>query len=188
MNLKRRDFFAAGASAVAVATLSSGIAAQPAAASGVRILVSPEQLRPAYAYIIVGAGSAGCVLAHRLARTGRRVLLVEAGGPANLPAIADPPDWPKLQGGEVDWRYSTIPQPGLGGRIVPYPRGKVVGDRVPSTLSPISGATLPHTIAGQRGGAMLTSCHISSAQRRFLVERALGEAATVLCMYSHSPT
>jgi len=61
-------------------------------------------------------------------------------------------------------------------------------DRVPSTLSRISGATLPHTIVGQRGGATLTSCHISSAQRRFLVERALGEAATVLCMYSHSPT
>src|SRR5271170_6861410 len=140
MNLKRRGFLAAGASAVAVATLSSGIAAEPAAASGVRILVSPEQLRPAYAYIIVGAGSAGCVLAHRLARTGRQVLLVEAGGPANLPAIADPPDWPKLQGGEVDWRYSTIQQPGLDGRIVPYPRGKVVG-----------GSSAINALAYQRG-------------------------------------
>ncbi len=41
MNLNRRDFFAAGASGVAVATLSSGIAAEPTAASGVRILISP---------------------------------------------------------------------------------------------------------------------------------------------------
>jgi choline dehydrogenase len=55
------------------------------------------------------------------------VLLVEAGGPATLRAIADPPDWPELQGSSVDWRYATIPQPGLGGRIVPYPRGKVIG-------------------------------------------------------------
>ena len=125
---------------MAVATLSSGIAAEPTAASGVRILISPEQLRPAYAYIIVGAGSAGCVLAHRLARTGRQVLLVEAGGTANLPTIADPPDWPKLQGGEVDWRYSTIAQAGLDGRIVPYPRGKVVG-----------GSSAINALAYQRG-------------------------------------
>jgi choline dehydrogenase len=105
----------------------SGIARPAVAAPGVRILVSPEQLSPAYDYVIVGAGSAGCVLAHRLGRAGRRVLLIEAGGPAKLAAIANPPDWPKLQGSQADWRYSTIPQPGLGGRVVPYPRGRVVG-------------------------------------------------------------
>jgi len=62
---------------MAIVTLSSGIAAQPAGAPGVRFLVSPEQLRPTYAYIIVGAGSAGCVLAHRLARSGRRAIAIE---------------------------------------------------------------------------------------------------------------
>lgn len=97
------------------------------AAPGVRRLSHPEQRRPAYDYAIVGAGSAGCVLAHRLGRAGRRVLLIEAGGPANLPAIADPPDWPQLQGSQVDWRYATIPQPHLGGRIIACPRGKKVG-------------------------------------------------------------
>jgi len=104
------------------------------------ILVSPEQLRPAYDYVIVGAGSAGCVLAHRLGQARRRVLLIEAGGPATLAAIADPPDWPQLQGSPVDWRYATTPQPGLGGRIVPYPRGKVVG-----------GSSAINALAYQRG-------------------------------------
>ncbi|HJS86724.1 MAG TPA: GMC oxidoreductase [Acetobacteraceae bacterium] len=113
------------------AALGGGLAlsgyARPAAASGVRTLTSTSQLRPVYDYAIIGAGSSGCVLAHRLARAGRQVLLIEAGGPADLPAIADPPDWPQLQGSPVDWRYKTVPQAGLGGRVVPYPRGKVLG-------------------------------------------------------------
>ncbi|SHH09119.1 GMC family oxidoreductase [Bradyrhizobium erythrophlei] len=97
------------------------------AASGVRVLQSPEQLHSAYDYVIVGAGSAGCVLAHRLGLAGRRVLLIEAGSQAKLAAIADPPEWPKLQGSQVDWCYLTVPQSGLGGRIIRCPRGKVVG-------------------------------------------------------------
>jgi choline dehydrogenase-like flavoprotein len=110
------------------------------AGMGVRILVSHEQLRGAYDYAIVGAGSAGCVLAHRLGRAGWQVLIIEAGDPAKLPAITDPPDWPALQGSAVDWRYSTVPQHGLGGRIIPYPRGKVVG-----------GSSAINALAYQRG-------------------------------------
>lgn len=105
----------------------SGVGASARAASGVRILTSSEQLRRSYDTVIVGAGSAGCVLAHRLGRAGRRVLVIEAGGRPNLPAVADPPLWPTLSGSDLDWRYATVPQPGLAGRIVPYPRGKGVG-------------------------------------------------------------
>lgn len=131
----RRKVLALGSGA----TLSA-VARPPIAAAGVRTFVSPQQLRPTYDYVIIGAGSAGCVLAHRLGRAGRRVLIVEAGGAATLPAIAIPPDWPKLQGSPVDWRYSTVPQPGLGGRVVSYPRGKVVG-----------GSSTINALAYQRG-------------------------------------
>jgi choline dehydrogenase-like flavoprotein len=79
-------------------------------------------------HVIVGAGSAGCVLANRLsADRDRGVLLLEAGGPATLPEIAVPADWPRLSGSAVDWRYATTAQSGLRGRVVPYPRGKVLG-------------------------------------------------------------
>ena len=125
-SLGRRAAMIAGAG-----LLTSGAAAPALAAAGMRRLDSAEQLRPAYDVVIVGAGSAGCVLANRLGRAGRRVLVIEAGGPASLSpsarAVADPPDWPTLTGSALDWRYETVPQPGLGGRTMPYPRGKAVG-------------------------------------------------------------
>ena len=105
----------------------SGVAGPARGASGVRTLHTHDALRSDYGYVIVGAGSAGCVLAHRIGEAGHRVLLIEAGGPATLPAIAHPPDWPQLQGSAVDWRYVTVPQVGLGGRVVACPRGKVLG-------------------------------------------------------------
>ena len=78
--------------------------------------------------IIVGAGSAGCVLASRLTEGSTlRVLLVEAGGEAEDPRISDPACWPLLQGTPVDWGYMTTPQPHMAGRSHPWPRGKVVG-------------------------------------------------------------
>lgn len=135
--LDRREVLAA---AIGGGVAMSRLARPATAAPGVRTLVSPQQLGPAYDHVIVGAGSAGCVLAHRLGRAGRRVLLIEAGGAATLPAIAIPPDWPALQGSTVDWRYVTVPQPGLGGRVVPYPRGKVVG-----------GSSTINALAYQRG-------------------------------------
>ncbi len=126
--LKRRAALAFG-SGLVLSGLAPPTGAAPtgAAASGVRVLASSDQLRPAYDVVIVGAGSAGCVLAHRLGRAGRRVLLIEAGGRTHLPAVADPPSWPTLSGGPLDWRYTIQPQPGLGGRTMPYPRGKAVG-------------------------------------------------------------
>src|SRR5690242_2397262 len=91
MRLKRRELITAAASGGLVLP---GLARLAMAAPGVRMFASVEQLRPVYDHIIVGASSAGCVLAHRLDRGGRRVLAIEAGGPATLAAIAHPPDLP----------------------------------------------------------------------------------------------
>lgn len=79
-------------------------------------------------YVVVGAGSAGCVIAARLSEDPQnRVLLLEAGA-ADGPAImAVPPEWPRLIGSEVDWGYTTVPQPAAGGIARRYPRGKVLG-------------------------------------------------------------
>ncbi len=79
-------------------------------------------------YIIVGAGSAGCVLASRLTENPQtRVLLIEAGGPDATKEIRIPLAWLKLFKSEFDWNYTTTPQAGLGGRRVYWPRGKTLG-------------------------------------------------------------
>jgi len=80
-------------------------------------------------YVIVGAGSAGCVLANRLTANGRhRVLLLEAGPRDTNPWIHIPLGYGKLFAmPEVNWMYQSEPEPELGGRRVFTPRGKVIG-------------------------------------------------------------
>ncbi|MBR1128839.1 GMC family oxidoreductase [Bradyrhizobium iriomotense] len=80
-----------------------------------------------YDTIIVGAGSAGCVLANRLsADPHRKVLVLEAGRAAPL-ASDIPSDWPTMFNTSVDWGYYTEPQAGCRGRRIFWPRGKMVG-------------------------------------------------------------
>ncbi len=79
-------------------------------------------------YIIVGAGSAGCVLAHRLTESGQHtVLLLEAGGQDTHPNISVPAAFHKNFKTSRDWDLDTIPQPGLDNRQLYKPRGKVLG-------------------------------------------------------------
>ncbi len=82
-----------------------------------------------YDYIIVGAGSAGCVLANRLSADGTtRVALLEAGGRDTNPWIHVPVGYFKtIHNPATDWCYVTEPDPGLDGRSLKWPRGKVLG-------------------------------------------------------------
>src|SRR5436190_15783391 len=84
---------------------------------------------PEFDYIIVGAGSAGCVLANRLSADGRHsVLLLEAGPKDSNIWIHVPLGYGKLfRESSVNWMYQTEPEPGLNGRRVFQPRGKVLG-------------------------------------------------------------
>ncbi len=101
----------------------------------------PDLLARPWDYVIVGAGAAGCVLAHRLSEdAGVTVLLIEAGGAVDDPAVRAPQAWPGLQGGAYDWGYETVPQAGLNGRRIAQPRGKGLG-----------GSTLINAMGFQRG-------------------------------------
>jgi hypothetical protein len=115
-------------------------------------------------YVIVGAGSAGCVLANRLSADGKHsVLLLEAGPKDNNIWIHVPIGYGKLfKEKSVNWMYQTEPEPGLGGRQVFQPRGKVLGGSM-------SAASMRTTIAGgsaaMSAGVLTTCCPISRRQR-----------------------
>ncbi|HTX31127.1 MAG TPA: GMC family oxidoreductase N-terminal domain-containing protein [Solirubrobacteraceae bacterium] len=81
-----------------------------------------------YDYVIVGAGSAGCVLANRLSEDPSvRVLLIEAGGKDRSPNIKIPAAFPNQFHTKLDWDFATEPEPGVDGRSLYVPRGKSLG-------------------------------------------------------------
>ena len=77
--------------------------------------------------IVVGSGSAGAVAARGLVDRGARVLLLEAGGPDDNPAIHDPGRVHELWLSEEDWAFETVPQSHASGRRLAWPRGRVLG-------------------------------------------------------------
>jgi len=79
-------------------------------------------------YIVVGAGSAGCVLASRLSEDGATVALLEAGPPDRYPFIHVPAGIMQLiDNPRVNWNYAAEPEAGTGGRALHWPRGRVIG-------------------------------------------------------------
>ncbi len=90
--------------------------------------MAEAELRTHYDYIVVGLGSAGCVVAARLSENlSGQVLALEAGGSDDHPDVADPVKWPTLFYGELDWGYKTTPQTHLNNRVDHCPRGKMLG-------------------------------------------------------------
>jgi choline dehydrogenase len=92
-------------------------------------VTTPAPLDGQYDYIIVGGGTAGCVLANRLTASGKhRVLLLEAGGEDRYPWIHIPVGYLyTMNNPRTDWMMRTDDEPGLNGRSLSYPRGKVLG-------------------------------------------------------------
>ena len=82
-----------------------------------------------YDYIIVGAGSAGCVLANRLSVDPKiRVCLLEAGGSNRSPLLHVPVGWAAtFNNPSFDWSFETEPEPALNSRRIYWPRGKSLG-------------------------------------------------------------
>jgi len=126
-HLDRRDFIR-----LAVATGLSLSSASAMAQQGTAIAATQNynlrNLKRQYDYIVVGAGSAGSVVARRLAENPAvEVLLLEAGGTDDVPAVLEPGLWPTNIRSERDWGYTAKANPALLGRALILPMGKVVG-------------------------------------------------------------
>src|SRR5262245_28195095 len=87
-----------------------------------------KALARSYDYVIVGAGSAGCVVARRLVDgTDATALLLEAGGSGEGSRLSNPPQWVENIGSRYDWAYRYEPSPHVAGRSIPLALGKVLG-------------------------------------------------------------
>lgn len=126
--LSRRDFV----SRAVAAGLTAGTAASLATIHGGRAFAASSRERDsidaAYDVVVVGSGSAGGALAHRLATTtDARVLVLEAGGPDDVPEIHDPRQWGAVLATPATKWFETTAQPHTADRVHSWPRGDVLG-------------------------------------------------------------
>ena len=122
-----------------------------------------------YDFIVIGAGSAGCAVAGRLAtESSESVLLIEAGGSDRRLTIRAPLFAPMQYGTSLDWAYETESEPGCAGRRIAQPRGRVLGGCSAMNASSIlqvnisavgggglvvlNGAALPFAVLGKAEG------------------------------------
>lgn len=92
-------------------------------------LTIEEFSRRSFDFLIIGGGTAGLAVAARLSEQPElQVGVLEAGPEVEGSEYVDVPGWcGKMMGSDLDWRMKTVPQPGLGGRVLDWPRGKILG-------------------------------------------------------------
>jgi choline dehydrogenase len=123
---RRRLLAVAGATGLTAAL--SGVMVDQALAAGKTQVVNQAKVSGAYDYIVVGAGSAGSIIAGELSKTGAKILLVESGGADTAPAIGNPSIWFYNIGGALDWSLPVAPIPQLNERKFNMALGHVLGD------------------------------------------------------------
>ena len=125
--LDRRGFMAWALAAGASMTAACSMAEKAVAVRDNQAALN-RALTDSYDYVICGAGSAGCVVAHRLSQDPAvRVLLIEAGGSDDVDSVNNPGVWFTNLGSPLDWSFKTTPNPSLNNRSVPQPMGKALG-------------------------------------------------------------
>lgn len=126
--ISRRTFMR-GLASLGIATASAYEMSEHAAFAQTNQSAQNANLKGEYDYIVVGAGAAGCVMAHRLSQGGNASVLVIEGGGTDIAQdrISGPLQWATNIGADTDWCNNTVPMAHLGNRVIAVPVGKIVG-------------------------------------------------------------